>query len=47
MIDLRVATELGDLEAWAAIKSRVVPDEPVTAEQLVASDEPGRLLLLA
>ena len=47
MIDLRVATELGDLEAWAAIKSRVVPDEPVTAEQLVATDEPGRILLLA
>jgi len=47
MIDLRVATELGDLEAWAAIKSRVAPDEPVTAEQLVATDEPGRVLLLA
>jgi len=47
MIDLRIATELGDLEAWAAIKSRVVPDEPVTAEQLVATDEPGRVLLLA
>jgi mycothiol synthase len=47
MIELRVATELRDLEAWAAIKSRVVPDEPVTAEQLVATDEPGRVLLLA
>jgi mycothiol synthase len=47
MIDLRIATELGDLEAWAAIKSRVVPDEPVTAERLVATDEPGRVLLLA
>jgi GNAT superfamily N-acetyltransferase len=47
MINLRVATELGDLEAWASIKSRVVPDEPVTAEQLVATDEPGRVLLLA
>jgi GNAT superfamily N-acetyltransferase len=47
MIELRVATELRDLEAWAAIKSRVVPDEPVTAEQLVATEEPGRVLLLA
>jgi mycothiol synthase len=47
MINLRVATELGDLEAWASIKSRVVPDEPVTAEQLVATNEPGRVLLLA
>jgi mycothiol synthase len=32
---------------WAALKSTVVPNEPVTAEQIVASDEPGRLLLLA
>ncbi len=47
MIELRVASGLDDLEAWAQIKSRVVPDEPVTVEQLVASDEPGRLLLLA
>ena len=47
MIELRVASGLDDLETWATVKSRVVPDEPVTAEQLVASDEPGRLLLLA
>lgn len=47
MIELRVATEHADVEAWAAVKSRVVPDEPVTAEQLVATDEPGRVLLLA
>jgi mycothiol synthase len=47
MIELRVASGHGDLEAWAAIKSRVVPDEPVTADQLIATDEPGRILLLA
>jgi mycothiol synthase len=47
MIELRVASGHRDLEAWAAIKSRVVPDEPVTAEQLIATDEPGRVLLLA
>jgi len=47
MIELRVASGPGDLEAWAQIKSRVVPDEPVTAAQLVATDEPGRVLMLA
>jgi mycothiol synthase len=47
VIALRVASAPLDLEAWAEIKSRVVPNEPVTAEQLVATDEPGRLLLLA
>src|SRR5260221_7963292 len=47
MIELRVATTPADLQAWAELKSRVCPTEPVTAEQLVATDEPGRLLLLA
>ena len=47
MIELRVACTPADLEVWAEIKSRVVPNEPVTAEQLAATDEPGRLLLLA
>jgi mycothiol synthase len=47
MIELRVADSPADLEAWAELKSRVVPNEPVTAEQLAATDEPGRLLLLA
>jgi mycothiol synthase len=47
MIELRVVTTPADLEAWAELKSRVVPNEPVTAEQLAATDEPGRLLLLA
>jgi len=47
VIELRVASTPADLEAWAGLKSRVVPNEPVTAEQLAATDEPGRLLLLA
>jgi mycothiol synthase len=47
MTTLRVAESPADLETWARIKSTVVPNEPVTAEQMVAGDEPGRLLLLA
>jgi GNAT superfamily N-acetyltransferase len=47
MTTLRVAESTADLETWAALKSTVVPNEPVTAAQLVASDEEGRLLLLA
>ena len=37
MIALRVATTPDDLVAWARVKSQVVPNEPVTAEQLAAS----------
>jgi mycothiol synthase len=47
MIALRVATTPDDLVVWADVKSRIVPNEPVTAEQLATTDEPGRLLLLA
>jgi mycothiol synthase len=47
MTALRSAESSVDLETWAGLKSTVVPNEPVTAEQLVASDEEGRLLLLA
>lgn len=47
MIDLRVVATDAELDLWAAIKSTVVPNEPVTAEQMRASDEQGRLLLLA
>jgi mycothiol synthase len=47
MTALRVAESPADLETWAHVKSTVVPNEPVTAAQLVASDEEGRLLLLA
>ena len=36
-----------DLDAWARVKNAVVPNEPVTAEQIHATDEDGRLLLLA
>jgi len=47
MIELRAVSTDADHERWAEIKTRVVPDEPVTAEQLRATDEDGRLLLLA
>jgi mycothiol synthase len=36
-----------DLEDWARLKTAIVPNEPVTPEQLRATDEEGRLLLLA
>jgi GNAT superfamily N-acetyltransferase len=36
-----------DLETWVAIKNVVVPNEPTTVEQVRASNEEGRLLLLA
>jgi GNAT superfamily N-acetyltransferase len=35
------------LEAWAAIKSRVEPDDPVTPEQVARGLAPSRLLILA
>lgn len=47
MIELRVADTPAELEAWAELKSTIVPTEPVTAAQLAATGEPGRLLLLA
>jgi mycothiol synthase len=47
MIDLRRVETDADLDAWAAVKSVVVPNEPVTADQLRATEEAGRLLLLA
>src|SRR5581483_6429104 len=47
MIELRVVATDADYESWAAIKTRVIPGEAITAEQLRASDEDGRLLLLA
>ena len=46
MIELRVVED-AELDTWARLKSRVVPNEPVTAEQLRTADEPDRLLLLA
>ncbi len=47
MISVRPVESDADLETWAELKSTVVPNEPVTAEQIVASEEEGRLLLLA
>jgi GNAT superfamily N-acetyltransferase len=47
MIELRVVSTDADYETWAAIKSRVVPSEPVTAKQLKDQAEDGRLLLVA
>ncbi len=46
MIELRVVED-AELGLWADLKTRVVPNEPVTEEQLRAADEPDRLLLLA
>jgi GNAT superfamily N-acetyltransferase len=47
MIELRTVESDDDLVAWAALKSAVVPNEPVTAEQLRVAVEPERVLLLA
>ena len=47
MIALRHVATDAELETWARIKSVVVPNEPVTPQQLVDNDVPGRLLLLA
>src|SRR5690349_4041289 len=44
---LRPVVSGADLDAWARLKSAIVPNEPVTAEQIHATDEDGRLLLLA
>ena len=44
---LRVVVSGADLDAWARLKNIIVPNEPVTAEQIRASDEEGRVLLLA
>jgi len=46
-IALRPVESERDLEDWARLKSAVVPNEPVTPEQLRATDRDGRLLLLA
>lgn len=47
MIEIAPVETDAELEAWATVKSAVVPNEPVTAEQLRASHEEGRLLVLA
>src|SRR3954451_1987817 len=47
MITLRRVETDQDLELWAQIKSAVVPNEPVTVEQLRRGATPDRILLLA
>ena len=47
MIEIRRVESDPELEAWAAMKSRIVPDEPVTAEQLRGFHAPERILVLA
>ena len=48
MITLRTVETDGDLEAWIAVRRRVLPDEPAaTMEQMRALEAPDRLLLLA
>ncbi len=47
MTELREVTTDADLDAWVRVKNAVVPNEPTTPEQVRASVEPDRLLLLA
>ena len=48
MITLRRVETDGDLEAWIAVRRRVLPDEPAaTMEQMRALEAADRLLLLA
>jgi mycothiol synthase len=48
MIELRTVEADADLEAWLAVRRRVLPDEPAaTKEQMRALEAPERLLLLA
>jgi GNAT superfamily N-acetyltransferase len=44
---IRQATSDADLELWAALKTAVTPNEPVSAEQLRHGSHPERVLLLA
>ena len=47
MIEIRRVESDADYDAWAKTKTRVVPDEPITAEQLRRTRAPDRLLVLA
>ncbi|MDX6451186.1 MAG: mycothiol synthase [Gaiellaceae bacterium] len=47
MIAVRPVETDADLDAWAELKSAVVPNEPVNADQLRLSAAPERQLLLA
>jgi mycothiol synthase len=44
---IRPVVDDDDLVAWVRVKNAVVPNEPVTVEQLRTSAEDGRLLVLA
>jgi GNAT superfamily N-acetyltransferase len=44
---IRAVESEADLEAWVAVKNAVVPNEPVTAQQVRNSNEEGRILLLS
>ena len=46
-MNLRPVESDADHEAWAAVKSAVIPGEPVTGEELRRLAKPDRLLLLA
>ena len=47
MIEVRLAEVDADLRAWAEVKSRVEPDDPLTVEQLARHRTPDRVLLVA
>ena len=47
VIDVRLAEVDADLRAWAEVKSRVEPDDPLTVEQLARHRTPDRVLLVA
>jgi mycothiol synthase len=47
VIDVSAAETVADVEAWAEIKSRVEPDEPMTPEQILRHRTDDRILLLA
>lgn len=47
MITVRPVENDADLQAWVAVKCAVMPDEPVTAEQLRRPPAHDRLLMLA
>jgi mycothiol synthase len=46
-ITLRPVETERDLDAWVRVKNAVVPNEPVTAEEMRRTEREGRLLLLA
>jgi mycothiol synthase len=47
MIELRRVESDADYDSWAVIKTEVIPEGPVTGEEMRRSEQPERLLLLA